>query len=289
MNQPPKIFDRALIKQNLATHPVEELDFFTQLIIDDLQQRLATISRPFNKALILAPECTKIPPDFSSALGPINLMKLSTLMNEKDIGFADPENLSLPDRDYNLIISLFDLGITNDVPGFLKNIQNALAPDGLFMAAFIGGTSLSELRAAWLQADAEHLGGAVSRIAPFIDIKDAGSLLQRTGFALPVIDKETLNLRYASPMHLMAELKTLGASNPLADRHTKMVTKPHLAGAVEAYNLLARDGDGRVRATLEIIWMSGWGPDESQQKPLKPGSAKISLTQILGHKNNEKL
>jgi hypothetical protein len=125
------------------------------------------------------------------------------------------------------------------------------------------------------------LGGAVARIAPFIDTKDAGALLQRSGFALPVSDIETLNLTYKTPMHLMAELKQLGASNPLLQQSASMVTPAHLASVVNAYEHLDHGDKTRIPATLDIIWMSGWAPDKSQQQPLKPGSAQISLTKIL--------
>ncbi len=282
MNEIPKIFDRKLIAQRLTNALKTEPDFITQIIWDDLSERLKTISRPFDKAILLAPQTSQLPSNLASALGPIK-PKIAQTMGDNP-NQIDPENLHLPADDYNLIISLFDMAITNDVPGFLQKIAAHLAPDGLFIAAFVGGTSLSQLRAAWLEADATHLGGAVARIAPFIDIKDAGSLMQRAGFALPVIDKETLNLRYASPMHLMAEIKNLAATNPLFSKPPKPVTKAHLASAVQSYNDLAKDPDERIRATLEIIWVSGWGPDEIQQKPLKPGSAKISLTKVLGNK-----
>lgn len=282
MNEIPQIFDRKLIAHRLATKPKAQRDFVTQIIWDDLSERIKTISRPFNKAILLAPQTTQLPNDLASVLGPIKLDTIQTMGDNPNQ--VDPENLALPANDYNLIISLFDMAITNDVPGFLNQIAAHLAPDGLFIAAFVGGGSLTQLRAAWLEADATHLGGAVARVAPFIDIKDAGSLMQRAGFALPVIDKETLNLRYASPMHLMAEIKSLATTNPLFSKPPKPVTKAHLAHAVQSYNKLAMDPDERVRATLEIIWVSGWGPDEIQQKPLKPGSAKISLTKVLGSK-----
>ncbi|MCF6303543.1 MAG: SAM-dependent methyltransferase, partial [Devosiaceae bacterium] len=188
----------------------------------------------------------------------------------------------LPHTDYDLIISLFDIGFTNNVPGFLNQIFGHLGKDGLFISAFIGGTSFNELRSAWLMADDTHMGGALTRVAPFIDIKDAGSLLQRTGFALPVTDKETLCLRYETPLHLMREIKLFGGSNPLVSAALKPVTRSHLNTAIDAYAQIATDTDGRIRSTLEIIWMSGWKPDASQQKPLKPGSAQISLTKVLG-------
>ncbi len=282
MNQVPNIFNRKKVGQRLSLLAEKPADFITDRIVDDLCQRLSNISRPFEKAVLLAPNPKPLSNQFTSALGPIRLERISTLLSTNNQNACDPENLHLPASDYDLIISLFDIGFTNDVPGFLNQIMHHLKKDGLFVAAFIGGQSLNELRAAWLQADDAVLGGALARIAPFIDIKDAGSLLQRAGFALPVADRETLCLRYKSPLHLMKEIKELGASNPLFSPSAKPVTRMHIGEAIKAYEQIAKDPDNRIRATLEIIWMSGWKPDQSQQKPLKPGSAQVSLAQVLG-------
>ena len=197
------------------------------------------------------------------------------------------ETLSLPQRDYDLIVSIFDLQIVNDVPGFLARLRAHLRPDGLFLAAMIGGLTLTELRQAFLEADAEISGGAFARVAPFIQLGDAGGLLQRAGFALPVTDVETHIVRYQNPLALMAELKAIGASNPLAERPGRFATRNLLAAASSAYTAIAADPDGRIRATLEIVWLSGWSPHDSQQKPLAPGSAKVSLKQVLGKKAGE--
>jgi hypothetical protein len=197
---------------------------------------------------------------------------------------VDPEVLDLPRRSYDLIVSIFDLDVVDDVPGFLARARAHLRGDGLFLAAAIGGDSLTELREAFLTADADVSGGAFLRVAPFIPLSDAAGLLQRAGFALPVSDVETHTVRYETPLSLMRELKALGASNPLADRPHKMATLALIRAASAAYEALAADSDGRVRATLEIVWVSGWAPHESQQKPLKPGSAEISLTKVLGTK-----
>ena len=198
------------------------------------------------------------------------------------VPLVDPETLHLPGRGYDLIVSIFDLDVVDDVPGFLARARAHLRGDGLFVAAAIGGDSLTELREAFLAADVEVGGGAFLRVAPFIPLNEAAGLLQRAGLALPVADVETHTVRYPSPLSLMRELKALGASNPLAERPTKAATLRLLNAATDHYQRLAGDDDGRVRATLEIIWMSGWAPHESQQKPLKPGSADISLAKLLG-------
>lgn len=278
----PKIFDRDRLAER-ATHAwTGAPDFLAALVADDLRERLAPVSRTFGRALIMGPDARALPDTARSATGPITFERASTLADAPGFLRIDPEALVLPEMDYDLIVSLLDLQIVNDVPGFLARIRRHLAPDGLFVAAVIGGRSLSELRAAWLTADAELSGGAFARVAPFMDVRDAGSLLQRTGFALPVTDIESHKVRYADPLALIRELKTLGASNPLAEKPTRMTTRPLLAAALEAYGALAGEEDGRVAATLEIVWMSGWAPHESQQKPLKPGSAEVSLTKVLG-------
>lgn len=281
MNPAPHIFDRQQLAWHMERVRTSAPDFVTALVIDDLAERLSTITRTFNKALLLAPDTTHLPGELRSAEAPVTFEKLPTLISSDSEALADPEALNLPDTGYDLIVSLFDLAVTNDVPGFLDSIHRHLKPDGLFIGAFVGGISFSELRTAWLEADAHHLGGAAARIAPMIDTRDAGGLLHRAGFALPVADIETHTVRYADPLALMAEIKMLGASNPLAGRRSGLVTPAHLQTAIEAYRRDASDPDGRVRATLELIWLSGWSPHQSQQKPLKPGSAEMSLKDVL--------
>ncbi len=283
----PKIFDRERLAARMTGAWTGTPDFLSALVADDLRERLAPVSRKFDKALIMGPDARALPTAAQSSSGPIAFERVSTLAAAPGFETVDPEALSLPQTGYDLIVSLLDLQIVNDVPGFLARIRRHLAPDGLFIAAVIGGRSLSELRAAWLTADAERSGGAFARVAPFMDIRDAGSLLQRTGFALPVTDIETHKVRYSDPLALMRELKALGASNPLAEKPTRLATPPLMAAAIEAYAALASEEDGRVAATLEIVWMSGWAPHESQQQPLKPGSAEVSLTKVLGKKTQD--
>jgi hypothetical protein len=226
-----------------------------------------------------------LPVSGRSANSAFRYERVSSVLPAAGTPLVDPEALDLPRRGYDLIVSIFDLDVVDDVPGFLARVRAHLRGDGLFLAAAIGGDSLTELREAFLTADAEVSGGAFLRVAPFIPLSDAAGLLQRAGFALPVSDVETHTVRYETPLSLMRELKALGASNPLADRPHKMATLSLIRAASAAYEALAADSDGRVRATLEIVWMSGWAPHESQQKPLKPGSAEISLAKVLKTKN----
>ena len=281
MADAPRVFDHQLIARRLARRSGGE-DFVTRLVLDDLEDRLLTVVRSFERALLLAPDASTLPERGNSGKGSFAFERLSPLHGTHRV---DPEQLDLPRNDYDLIVSLFDLQLVNDVPGYLSRIRAHLAPDGLFLAAALGGDSLTELRQAFLAADTEISGGAYARVAPLIPLRDAGALLQRAGFALPVADVETHLVRYASPLALMQELKELGAQNPLADRPGRLMTPRLLAAAAAAYAELASDPDGRVRATLEIIWMSGWAPHESQQQPLQPGSAKVSLTKVLGDRS----
>lgn len=274
----PQIFDRALIARNLARRPEERDDFVTRLVLADLDERLATLSREIGKALVLGPDLEALPTHGRTAVGPFTFRRLATLRPHSADGRELP---GLPGSGYELIVSLLDLQVVNDVPGYLAQLARALAPDGLLLIAALGGESLSELRNAFLTADTETTGGAYARVAPFIPLRDGGGLLQRAGLALPVADIETHVVRYSSPLALMRELKHLGAANPLFDRPGRMATRRLIAAACEAYSMVAGDHDGRVRATLEILWLSGWAPHESQQKPLRPGSATVSLKSIL--------
>jgi len=278
---PPRIFDRPLTARRLAARRTGSPDFITDLVIADLADRLDPVTRTISKALIMGPDAEVLPDSGRTANGPFTYQRQATLLDPPGGTALNPDHLELPDSGYDLIVSLMDLQLINDVPGFLTQIRHHLVPDGLFMAAALGGDTLTELRSAWLTADAAHSGGAAARVAPFIDIRDAGALLQRAGFALPVTDLETHTVRYADPLALMNELRAFGASNPLSDRPSQPVSRSLLLKAATAYQDQAADPDGRVRATLEIVWMTGWAPHESQQKPLKPGSAEHSLAEAL--------
>ncbi len=232
----------------------------------------------------MAPDAAGLPLMGRSANGAFRFERAATVVASEGVPLVDPEALELPRSGYDLIVSILDLTVVNDVPGFLARIRAHLRPDGLFMAVAVGGDSLTELRQAFLAAEARLTGGASPRVAPFIPLADAGGLLQRAGFALPVTDVETHRVRYADPLRLMRELKALGAQNPLAERPGRPATRNLLLAAAEAYGELAADPDGRVRATLELVWISGWSPHESQQKPLRRGSATVSLKDVLEKK-----
>ena len=182
------------------------------------------------------------------------------------------------------MVSALALHLVNDLPGALIQIRRALKPDGLFLAALLGGDTLTELRQSFAAAEAEIEDGASPRVAPFADLSELGALLQRAGFALPVTDVERLTVRYASPLALMHDLRRMGATNPLAERSRRPLKRATLKRVLEIYGERFADGDGRIRATFEIVWLSGWAPHESQQQPLRPGAARQRLADALGTK-----
>ena len=276
MALPPKIFDAALIARHLARRSAGE-DFVMDLVLGDLEDRLLSLIRDFPRALIIGPDIAHLPKTGRTAKGEFPFTPLAAFAAESELP-------PLPEGEFDLIVSLLHLQAVNDVPGYLAQLRARLAPDGLLMAAALGGNTLTELREAFLSADAEISGGASARVAPFIQVRDAGALLQRAGLALPVADVETHVVRYSSPFALMADLKSLSAANPLVDRSRRPATRTLLSAAAEAYARKDADPDGRIRATLELIWLSGWLPHESQQQPLKPGSATVSMTKVLGNK-----
>jgi SAM-dependent methyltransferase len=195
---------------------------------------------------------------------------------------ADEEALPFRDGAFDLVVSALALQFVNDLPGALVQIRRALKPDGLFLAAMIGGETLIELRQAFAAAESDIEGGASPRVAPFADLRDLGALLQRVGFALPVADSDRVTVRYDSVFALMHDLRRMGATNALVDRRRAPLKRATLLRMAEIYAARFADNDGRIRATFEIVWLSGWAPHPSQQQPLRPGSAKARLADALG-------
>jgi len=189
--------------------------------------------------------------------------------------------LPFKDASLNLVVSGLALHRVNDLPGSLIQIRRALAPDGLFMAAALGAGALIELRTALLEAEDEMTGGASPRVSPFGDVRAYGGLLQRAGFALPVVDAEILKVVYPSPRELMREVRALGGGNVLTARSKAPLPRRTLERAEDIYRERHGTPDGKITATFEFVFMSGWAPHESQQKPLKPGSAAQRLADAL--------
>src|SRR5215469_4835143 len=195
---------------------------------------------------------------------------------------ADEEAIPFADGTLDLVVSCLSLQAVNDLPGVLVQVRRALKPDGLFLAALLGGDTLAELRQSFAVAESEHDGGMSPRVAPFPDLRDMGALLQRAGFALPVTDVDRITARYATPFAVLHDLRRMGAANPLVERRRVPLRRATLMRAMEVYAARFADPDGKVRASFDIIWLSGWSPHESQQQPLRPGSAKTRLADALG-------
>ena len=191
------------------------------------------------------------------------------------------EELALAPQSLDLALSALAFQFVNDLPGVLAQIRRALRPDGLLLAAMIGGDTLTELRQSFAAAEAECEGGVSPRVAPSADLRDVGGLLQRAGFALPVTDVDRVVVRYSSAFGLMQDLRRMGATNVLVERRRTPTRRRTMLRMAEIYGERFADADGRIRATFDIIWLSGWAPHESQQQPLKPGSAKTSLADAV--------
>jgi len=195
---------------------------------------------------------------------------------------ADEEALPFGDGTLDLVVSGLSLQAVNDLPGVLVQVRRALKPDGLFLAALFGGETLTELRRSFAVAESDLDGGVSPRVAPFVDVREMGALLQRAGFALPVTDVDRITVRYSTPFRLLHDLRRMGASNPLVERRRVPLRRASLMRAMEIYAERFADPDGKVRASFDIVWLSGWSPHESQQQPLRPGSAKQRLADALG-------
>lgn len=285
----PVLFDRRLIALRRARAIADAepgIDFLVDLVAADIAERLSTIVRPFDTAVVIGgpTEALSRAVRDSGKVGRVIRADLFVPGIGTDPApqvVLDDEALPFADDSLDLVVSGLTLQWVNDLPGALVQVRRALKPDGLFLASFVGGDSLTELRQAWLAADSELATGASPRVAPFVDVRDLGGLLQRAGFALPVTDQDRIPLRYATPFHMMRELARMGASNPLVERRKSLTGKELLTRAAERYQAGFADPDGRVRATLTLVSISGWKPHQSQQKPLQPGSAKMRLADAL--------
>ena len=279
MTSVPQIFDRSALKLRLArARRRGPADFLLVRAAEDLGDRLATIQRSFADCLDLGTPGTIAAELLRARPGTRNVTHITC---EDETSPVDLENPGLNEAAYECVVSLLALHNINDLPGLLTQIRRALRPDGLFMAALIGGDTLTELRTALMEAELETTGGAALRVAPFADVRSLGQLLQRAGFALPVADSERITVRYASALDLMIDLRDMGATNILTDRPRNPLRRSTLFRAAEIYAERFADAGGRLRATFEIVWLSGWAPHASQQQPLKPGSAKMKLADAL--------
>ena len=284
---PTDIFDRALLKKRRARAARRQaVPFLMQRCIDDVVEKLLDINRTFTRALIIAPVAVgqAVVRAIPKAKRPPHL-QLGYFTEQPDgLDFIlDEENLPFDASEFDLIISLMGLHVVNDLPGALIQIRRALIPDGVFIASLFGGDTLSELRRAAYRVDADLIGGATPRVYPFADFQQLASLLQRAGFALPVVDTDRLNVTYKNIGRLIDDLRDMGETNILTERDKTPMPRRYLS---ELANTMSDCGsEPRIHVGFEILWLTGWAPDPSQPKPLKPGSATVSLTQVLKDKS----
>ena len=275
MSEPAAIFDRALLKARRQRALAQGAEtFLLDRVASDIAERLSAVMRKFERAVDIGTPTDAVRRVLVGA-GSVPAIEAAAF---------DDEALSAAAGSLDLAVSALALHFVNDLPGALIQIRRALKPDGLFLAALLGGDTLTELRQAFAAAESEVEGGISPRVAPFADIRDVGGLLQRAGFALPVVDSDRIGVRYDTVFALMHDLRRMGATNALTERRRQPLRRTTLLRMAEVYGERFADPDGRLRATFEVIWLSGWAPHESQQQPLKPGSARTRLADALGTK-----
>jgi len=289
MPESPLIFDRVLIRRRRRrARALGTATFLLDRAAADLADRLAAVLRRFDVAVDLGTPGTAVREVLARlgsvgtivSVGAADVVPEAARADQKVV--ADEEALPFRDGSLDLVVSALALQFVNDLPGTLIQIRRALKPDGLFVAALVGGETLAELRQAFAAAESEIEGGASPRVAPFADVRDLGALLQRAGFALPVTDVDRVCVRYDSALALMHDLRRMAATNALVERRRMPLRRATLIRMAEIYGARFSDADGRLRATFDIVWLSGWAPHPSQQQPLRPGSAKARLADALG-------
>jgi SAM-dependent methyltransferase len=282
----PLIFDRMLLDaRHRRASRLGPATFLLDRVVADLTERLAAVTRTFALAADIGTPTDVLATALrqSDRIGAVvSARTLPALAGDSPAIVADPEALPFGREKLDLAVSALALQSVNDLPGVLIQIRRALKPDGLFLAAMLGGDTLTELRESFFAAESEREGGASPRVAPFTEVRAAGALLQRAEFALPVVDSDRLTVRYASPFALMHDLRHMGATNALVERRRTPLRRATLLRAAEIYAQRFSDPDGKIRATFEIVWLSGWAPHDSQQQPLRPGSARARLADALG-------
>jgi len=273
-NTAPNLFDLPLLqaRQRRALR-LGPATFLLDRVTDDMEERLHAVLRDFADVADI----------WTPGEGLLRKPTRDRFKSVIHIGQHDRERETLPlePESLDLVVSGLAFQFVNDLPGVLAQIRRALKPDGLLLAAMIGGDTLTELRQSFAAAEAELESGVSPRVAPFADLRDVGSLLQRAGFALPVTDVDRIVVRYDSAFALMQDLRRMGATNILVERRRTPTRRATLLRMAQIYGERFADADGRIRATFDVIWLSGWAPHESQQQPLRPGSAKASLADAV--------
>lgn len=272
-------------KLRALARPVPGADFLMARVAEDLAERLSVVERRFGSpvaAFCQTRHAAEAMVRSGRCAGPVRRIEEHVALLGDDEGkvSGDAADFAFEPQSADLLVSLLSLHGLNDLPGMLARMRRALQPDGLLVVAAPGAGTLGELRDSLLHAEAGR-GGASPRVMPFVDVREAGALLQRAGFALPVVDVETVTVRYATMTGLMRDLRAMGETNALTGRLRRPTPGRLFRDAAMAYAHRHADADGRIRATFSIVWMSGWAPHPSQQKPLRRGSAQASLEAAL--------
>jgi SAM-dependent methyltransferase len=263
----PRLFDRALLRARIErARRGGAATFLLDRVVEDMADRLQAVTREFSNVAEIGSPGELLRKPIANRFESITR-----------VDFDESETLRIEPESLDLALSALALQFVNDLPGALAQIRRALKPDGLLLAAMVGGDTLTELRQSFAAAEAECEGGVSPRVAPFADLRDIGGLLQRAGLALPVTDVDRVVVRYDSAFALMADLRRMGATNILIERRRIPTRRATMLRMAQIYAERFADPDGRIRATFDIIWLSGWAPHDSQPKPLQPGSAKASL------------
>lgn len=285
---PQAPFDTALIRhrRSRAANAYGGFNFLKKLAAEQMAERLLDANRSFDTGLDIGCHHGEVRAPLMATGRITHLVHADSSAHMAAHAPApklvmDEERLAVGDERVDFISSALALHRVNDLPGALIQIRRALKPDGLFLGAVLGGETLNELRTAFAEAEAEIDGGISPRVSPFADVRDIGSLMQRAGFALPVIDADTHTATYATPFALFKDLRGMGETNALNSRRKQPLKRATLMRMAEIYAQRYATPEGRVSATFQIIYLAGWRPHESQQKPLRPGSAQQRLADAL--------
>jgi len=289
MSEDHQTFDRDLLRRRRSrfAHEMPQHEFLLSHVAAEIADRIGAVLREFPRALDLGAyhgmlgRAVAALPSVGEMIYAESVPALAALCPRPSV-VCDEDLLPFRDGSFNLVVSGVALHRVNDLPGALVQIRRALRPDGLFMGAALGSRSLHELRYALIEAEADEEGGASPRIAPFADVREYGALLQRAGFALPVSDADLLTVTYPTPRDLMREIRAMGGGNVLAARRKRPLPRQTLERAEAIYRTRHATPDGRVVASFEIVYLMGWAPHASQQKPAAPGSATMRLADALG-------
>jgi len=289
----PNVFDpiRIAAHRSRAARRWPKYDFLKRRLSSDLIERLEDTPRHFDCALDLGCHGGTLAALFRAhgqvgsvmASDPSPAMaQLAARTGGLETVVSSLERVPGEVGSFDLVASVGSLHWVNDLPGVLVQVRRALKPDGLFLAALFGAGTLAELRTSLTEAETTLLGGVSPRISPLPGLQDAAALMQRTGFALPVVDLDRITVRYDTVFHLMADLRGMGEQAAFPSSRTRPLKRNVLAAMAEIYRERFADPDGRIRASFEVVWLSGWAPAPSQPKPLRPGSAKASLAAAVG-------